>query len=114
MADQLQVEASHHLLDIGCGIGGPARFFAERFGCRVTGIDLTADFVDAAKALTARVGLTERVAYRQASALTLPFADDSFDLATLLHVGMNIADKAALMTEVRRVLRPAAPSRSMR
>jgi ubiquinone/menaquinone biosynthesis C-methylase UbiE len=93
------------LLDIGSGIGGPARYFAEALGCRVTGIDLTDDFVQAANGLTARCGLADRASFRQASALALPFAAESFDRATLIHVGMNIADKAKLFSEARRVLR---------
>lgn len=94
------------LLDIGSGIGGPARFFAERYRCRVTGIDLTEDYVRVAAALTERCGLADLVQFRQASALALPFAAGSFDAATLIHVGMNIADKATLFAEARRVLRP--------
>lgn len=97
-----------HLLDIGCGVGGPARHLAAALGCRVTGIDLTAEFVEAAEALTRRCGLADRVSFRQGSALAMPFPDAGFDAATLLHVGMNIADKAALFAEVRRVLRPGA------
>lgn len=93
------------LVDIGSGIGGPARYFAQAHGCRVIGLDLTADYVRVAEALTRRCGLAERVSYRQGSALAMPFADGSFDVATLLHVGMNIADKAALFVEARRVLR---------
>ena len=97
-----------HLLDVGSGIGGPARTFADAFGCRVTGVDLTEEFVEAANALTRRCGLSDRVSFRQASALALPFADASFDAATLIHVGMNIEDKAGLFAEVRRVLKPDA------
>jgi ubiquinone/menaquinone biosynthesis C-methylase UbiE len=98
--------SGEHLLDIGCGIGGPARYFAETFGCKVSGIDLTDDYVRAAQALARRVKLDGAVDYRQGSALALPWPDATFDAAYLLHVGMNIADKAKLFAEVRRVLKP--------
>ena len=101
-----------HLLDIGCGIGGPSRFFAAEGGCRVTGIDLTEDYVRTAEALARRVGLDRRVSYRQASALDLPFEAGTFDGAYMMHVGMNIEDKPRLFAEVRRVLKQAACSRS--
>jgi len=107
-ARQLGVTSNMHLLDIGCGIGGPSRFFASTFGCRVTGIDLTCDYVRTAESLAERVGLSDLVAYRQASALALPFGDESFDGAYMMHVGMNIEDKRALFAEIRRVLRPGA------
>jgi ubiquinone/menaquinone biosynthesis C-methylase UbiE len=97
-----------HVLDIGSGIGGPARHFARACGCRVTGVDLTEDYVAAAGALTRRCGLADRVSFQLASALDLPFADSSFDGATLMHVGMNIADKAKLFGEARRVLKRGA------
>ncbi len=95
-----------HLLDVGSGIGGPARAFADRTGCRVTGIDLTEAYVEAATALTRRCGLDDRVTFQVASALDLPFDAGRFDAATLIHVGMNIADKAGLFAQVRRVLKP--------
>jgi ubiquinone/menaquinone biosynthesis C-methylase UbiE len=104
----LALQPDMKLLDIGCGIGGPARFFAEAHGCQVTGIDLTPEFVACASALTARCNLADQVQFRQASALALPFDEGTFDTATLIHVGMNIADKAKLFTEARRVLKPAA------
>ncbi len=94
------------LLDIGSGIGGPARYFAEAHGCHVTGIDLTEEFVRVADALTRRCGLADRAVFRQASALALPFDAGGFDAATLIHVGMNIRDKAGLFAEARRVLKP--------
>lgn len=97
-----------HLLDIGSGLGGGSRYFADARGCRVTGIDLTEEYVRTAEALTRRVGLSERVSYRQGSALELPFTDRSFDGAYMLHVGMNIEDKGKLFAEVARVLKPAA------
>lgn len=96
------------VLDVGCGIGGPARFLAARAGCQVTGIDLTEDFCQAAERLTAAAGLKERVAIRQGDALAMPFADASFDGAWMLHAAMNIPDKAALYAEIGRVLKPGA------
>jgi SAM-dependent methyltransferase len=108
LADLMPVRAGDHVLDIGSGIGGPARYVATRFGCRVTGIDLTAEFCDVARALTRAVGLNDRIAFEQGNALTMPFADASFDGAYSMNVSMNIADKAGLYREVRRVLRPGA------
>ena len=108
LARDLGLGPDLHVLDVGCGIGGPARHFAAALGCRVTGIDLTAEFVEAAEALTRRCGLAGLVSFRQGSALAMPFPDAEFDAATLIHVGMNIADKAALFAEVRRVLKPGA------
>ena len=97
-----------HVLDIGSGLGGPARHFAEAFGCRVTGIDLTPEFVETANALTRRLGLADRVAFQQGSGVSLPFPAGVFDAATLIHVGMNIGDKARLFSEARRVLKDGA------
>jgi ubiquinone/menaquinone biosynthesis C-methylase UbiE len=94
-----------HVLDVGSGIGGPARFIADRYGCRVSGVDLTADYVETARTINAWVGLADRVDFRHASALATPFADATFDMAYMLHVGMNIADKPALCAEVARVLK---------
>jgi ubiquinone/menaquinone biosynthesis C-methylase UbiE len=104
-AAQIDFTPGMHLLDVGCGIGGASRFFAAERGCRVTGIDLTQDYVDTADAFARRVGLADRVSYRQASALALPFEREIFDGAYMMHVGMNIEDKAALFSEVRRVLK---------
>jgi ubiquinone/menaquinone biosynthesis C-methylase UbiE len=105
-AARLEAGTGMHLLDIGCGIGGPARHFAEERGCHVTGIDLTEEFCQVAAMLTARTGLAERIHYRQASALALPFGESSFDGAYTIHVAMNIADKSALYAEARRVVKP--------
>ena len=95
-----------HLLDIGCGIGGPSRFFAQHYDCHVTGVDLSEEYVVIAGSLARRVALDGRVQYRVASATDLPFPDGSFDGAYMEHVGMNIADKARLFHEVHRVLKP--------
>jgi ubiquinone/menaquinone biosynthesis C-methylase UbiE len=105
LARNLGLAQGVELLDIGSGLGGPARYFAEFCDCRVTGIDLTADYVATATALTRRCGLADKVHFRQGSALALPFAENTFDVATMIHVGMNIEDKARLLREARRVLR---------
>jgi SAM-dependent methyltransferase len=107
-AQRLELAPEMHVLEVGSGIGGPARHFAHACGCRVTGIDLTPDFVAVARSLTGRVGLADLVGFVEGSALDMPFDAASFDAATLIHVGMNIADKTQLFAEVRRVLRPGA------
>ncbi|NTS33087.1 class I SAM-dependent methyltransferase [Phyllobacterium sp. BT25] len=102
----LRIEPQMHLLDVGCGIGGPARYLAETYECRITGVDLTDEFVEVARALTDRCGLDDRIDFHQASALALPFDEGSFDAAYMIHVGMNIEDKHTLFAEVWRVLKP--------
>lgn len=94
------------VLDIGCGLGGVARYLAAEKGCRAAGIDLTPEYVDVARMLTERTGLTDRVEFHLGSALDLPFAEASFDAATTFHVAMNIADRARLYAEAARVVRP--------
>lgn len=108
LLDQLALKSGQHVLDIGSGIGGPARFAAHEYGVRVAGIDLTPDYVETATSLSRWVGLSERTSFRQASATAMPFTQGTFDAAYMLHVGMNIADKQALCREVARVLRPGA------
>ena len=94
------------VLDIGCGIGGPVRYFAKAFGCRVSGIDLTEEYINVATMLTERCGLDDRVDFKCANAIDLPFDDTSFDVAWCLSVTMNIEDRAGFYAEVRRVLKP--------
>jgi ubiquinone/menaquinone biosynthesis C-methylase UbiE len=106
-AEQFGMRPGMRLLDIGCGLGGAARYFAHEHGCQVTGIDLSGEYVGVANALAALIGLGERVSCQAGSALALPFAPGSFDGAYMLHVGMNIEDKAKLFAEVRRVLAPS-------
>lgn len=105
---QLPLDAGTHALDVGCGLGGASRFTASRFGSRVTGIDLTPEYVETGRTLCAWVGLDDRVALHQGSALELPFDDAGFDAAYMMHVGMNIPDKDGLFAEVFRVLKPGA------
>ena len=107
-ADLLEASATDHVLDVGSGIGGPARYVARRFGCRVSGIDLTAEFCEVARHLTSLLGLEGRVSVRQGDALSMPFADAAFDGAYSMNVSMNIADKCALYRQIHRVLKPGA------
>lgn len=104
--DAVRADAPTYVLDVGCGIGGPARTIATELGARTVGIDLTPAFVAAATELTARVGLSDRVSFRVGNALALDEPDEQFDLVTLFHVGMNIGNKRKLFTELARVLRP--------
>jgi len=107
LAQLARVSGAEDVLDVGCGIGGPSRFLAKAFGCRVTGLDLTAEFVEVANMLARRTGLAGKVTYRQGDALDLPFSDASFDLVWSQNAAMNIADRDRLYAEMRRVLRPA-------
>jgi ubiquinone/menaquinone biosynthesis C-methylase UbiE len=102
------LEPSTRVLDLGCGVGGPARYLAATFGCKVTGVDLSPAFIDAATYLTTRCGLSDRVAFQVGDALHLFFEDAVFDAVFLQHVAMNIEDRATLYAEVRRVLAPDA------
>lgn len=100
LADGMQV------IDLGCGIGGPARAIAHHFGCKVTGVDLTEEFCAVARTLTERTGLQDRVEIYHGSVLDLPFEDGTFDVVWMQHVALNIPDKAGLYREAGRVLRP--------
>ena len=106
LAEKLSLTTSSKVLDIGCGIGGPARLLSSVIGCKVSGIDLTADYVNAGNELTDQVGLSNSVNLVNASALDVPFPDDSFDVSYMIHVGMNIVDKETLFSEAYRVTKP--------
>jgi SAM-dependent methyltransferase len=106
LAQALDLDTSTRVLDIGSGLGGPSRYLAATYGCTVHGIDLSASFVDAASFLAAQTGLSDRVTYQCANALSLPFEQQAFDVAWTQHVAMNIADRVALYGEAFRVLRP--------
>lgn len=106
LAKQLDLRPTMRVLDVGSGIGGPARYLAADYGCKVTGIDLTEEFVSVANRLTKLVKLEHLAGFQQASALALPFEPSTFDRAWMIHVGMNINDKLGVYREVRRVLKP--------
>jgi SAM-dependent methyltransferase len=105
---KLGLDPEAHVLDVGCGIGGATRFIASQVGCRVTGIDLTPEFVEVARRLTELTGLDGKIAFEVASALDMPFEDGAFDAAITLHVAMNIPERAALYAEIARVMKPGA------
>jgi SAM-dependent methyltransferase len=106
LADRLPVKPDHHLLDVGCGLGGPARYFAARFQCTVTGVDITPAFVAAANKLTSLLGLESQVVIDLADGQSLPYADGVFDGAYTQHVTMNVADRRRFFGEAYRVLKP--------
>ena len=100
------INGTQRILDIGAGLGGPARYLAETFGCGVTGVDLVEEYCRAASLLAEATGLARLVEFRQGDALDLPFPAGSFDLVWTQHAAMNIPDKAALYREIHRLLRP--------
>jgi len=106
LAHAAGIDASRYVLDVGSGIGGSSRCLAQAFGCRVVGIDLTAEYCRVATMLAERTGLSPRVTYRQGDALDLPFPDATFDIVWSQHASMNIPDKAGLYQEMHRVLKP--------
>jgi len=103
---QMGLGRGSYVLDVGSGIGGPARYFAQALGWRVVGIDLTKEFVEVATSLSKRAGMDGSVSFQQANAIATPFDSESFDGAYTIHVAMNIEDKVSLFREVRRLLKP--------
>ena len=106
LASRMEIGAGARVLDLGSGLGGPARTLAEVYGCSVTGIDLTQEFCSAAQELSRWVGLADKVSFAQGDATALPYAAASFDAAMTIHVAMNIAAKDALYAGAHRVLKP--------
>ena len=107
-AQQAGIQAGMYVLDVGCGLGGASRYLAAECSCRVAAIDLTPDFVEVARVLTARCGLANSIEFRQADALALPFRENTFDHVWCHSVTMNIEDKDKFALEVARVLKPSA------
>ena len=105
---KLALDPGARVPDVGCGIGGVARTIATQIGCRVTGVDLTPEFIATARRLTELTGLDGKIAFEVASALDMPFEDGAFDAAITLHVAMNIPERAALYGEIARVMKPGA------
>ena len=104
LADAAEISKDDRVLDVGSGIGGPARVLARDYGCQVVGIDLTAEFCAVATDLTKRVGLSHQVEIRRGDAIEMPFVDGEFSVAWTQHLSMNVANKPRLYAEMRRVL----------
>ena len=108
LLNQLSITKESHLLDVGCGLGGAARYVAAQYDNHVTGIDLTPEYIEAGNILSRWLNLDSCVSLDEGSALLMPYKDNTFDGSYMLHVGMNIEDKAALFKEIYRVLKPGA------
>ncbi len=106
LAQKAGLVAGQRVLDVGCGIGGSARYLASEWGVQVVGIDLTREFVEVGQKLNQMVGIADQVDLRVASALELPFSDCEFDVVWTEHVQMNIEDKEGFYCELARVLKP--------
>jgi cyclopropane fatty-acyl-phospholipid synthase-like methyltransferase len=105
LARAARLDATMHVLDVGSGVGGPSRYLAAEFGCRVTGLDLTEEYCRTAQVLADRIGLSDRILYRQGNALNMPFDAESFEVAWTQHTAMNIEDKSSMYSEMWRVVK---------
>ena len=106
VAEMANLKASDLVLDVGCGLGGTARYLSEHYKCHVKGIDLTEEYISAGTKLNEFVNLGDRVELHHGSALDLPYEDERFDIVLTQHVQMNIGDKHRFYSEIARVLKP--------
>ncbi|ORV90239.1 SAM-dependent methyltransferase [Mycobacterium interjectum] len=106
LVDLAQITGQSAVLDAGSGVGGTARYVADRYGCEVTAVDLTDEYCDTNRWLNRLVGLDGLISVHRADVTELPFAEATFDVALSQHVQMNVPDKARLYAEARRVLKP--------
>ncbi len=105
---QLNFSQQDHVLDVGCGMGGAARYVVSKYNNHVTGIDLAQEYIDTGKELCSWVKLDNKITLQQRSALSMPFPNETFDGGYMMHVGMNIEEKTHLFAEISRVLRPGS------
>jgi len=105
---QIKISKQDHMLDVGCGLGGTARYIAKKYSNKVTGIDLTQEFIDTGNTLCSWLNLQKQVTLQFGSALSMPFEEGTFDCGYMMHVGMNIENKTKLFKEIFRVLRPGS------
>jgi ubiquinone/menaquinone biosynthesis C-methylase UbiE len=106
LAEMANLKASDHVLDVGCGLGGTARYLSEHYKCHVKGIDLIEEYISVGTKLTEFANLNDRVELHYGSALDLPYEDEQFDIVLTQHVQMNIVDKHRFYSEIERVLKP--------
>ena len=108
LCDQFMSSGNNKVLDVGCGLGGAARYVATKYNSQVVGIDLTLEYIETGNALCEWLSLEESVLLDHGSALSMPYTDSEFDAGYMLHVGMNIENKGLLFAEIARVLKPGA------
>jgi cyclopropane fatty-acyl-phospholipid synthase-like methyltransferase len=106
LAQKVKLNENMRVLDVGCGIGGPARNIVSKFGCHVTGLDLSKEYCRAAELINEYIGLSDKIEIQQGNALEMPFNDEVFDVAFIQHVLMNVEDKSLLFSQVSRILHP--------
>jgi ubiquinone/menaquinone biosynthesis C-methylase UbiE len=106
LADRMELSADAHVLDLGSGLGGPARTLAETYGCRVTGIDLTESFCVAAAEISGWLKLSDKLRFVHGDATDMPFDPESFDGAMTIHAAMNVADKKGFYRSAKKALKP--------
>ncbi len=105
---QIKISKQDHMLDVGCGLGGTARYIATKYKNNVTGIDLTQEYIDTGNIISSWLNLNKQVTLQLGSALSMPFEEGTFDVGFMMHVAMNIEDKEKLFKEIFRVLRPGS------
>jgi ubiquinone/menaquinone biosynthesis C-methylase UbiE len=105
LASLIKIKSSYKILDIGCGIGGTARYLADNYGCFITGIDITEEYCKAAAELSKLLNLEDKTEFRHADAIDLPFENESFDIVWSEHVQMNVENKQKFYQEIYRVLK---------
>jgi ubiquinone/menaquinone biosynthesis C-methylase UbiE len=106
LALHAKINESTHVLDLCCGLGGPARYLAYHYGCRVTGVDMNTDRLAGAVRLTERTKLQDRVLFHHANALQTGLADETFDVIVSQEAFCHIPNKKTLITECVRLLKP--------
>ena len=106
LAEKAEIRREHHVLDVGCGMGGPARLLASLYGCTVSGIDVTDPYLETAALLTDLTNLNDLVSVQHADATKIPFDDATFDIVWTQHAAQSIPDKQAFFSEFFRVLKP--------
>lgn len=106
LVERLHIDENSNVLDLGSGIGGTSRFIASRYHCKVTGLDLSEEFISTARELTRILGLDQYVTFRKGDATRMPFENREFDFVVSQHAQMNIENKKKLVSEIYRVLEP--------
>lgn len=105
---QIKISKQDHIIDLGCGLGGTARYIAKKYASKITGIDLTQEYIDTGNTMSSWLKLNKQVSLQQGSVLSMPFDEGTFDVGYMMHLGMNIENKEQFFKEVFRVLRPGS------